>query len=630
MYTVTIAPLTKRRNAKELTYFSGLAFPVGSVVTVPLGTREQLGVVIETEPVRATKAQLRSSSFELRKLPRQAPCAVIPATLVRALAETAREYATTISPLLCQFVPNALRKQDDVTLLPLAPPTPSLRGFVVPRIYQGLAEHRIEFYRSAIREGFASRGSTLVVCPTVAEAEHLYSVLCEGIEPYTFLLHGTRTPKVLHETLASIAAQKHPVVVVCTARFMGVPRADATTIIVERESAPQHRLQVHPHIDVRHVAYHYAGVLGGQLFLADLPLSIESIHRKQLGDYEEVVSGHHRLRFKSGVDVVSMVGEARKPKEPFHAIGRDLLTRVHAVLERQGRVLLYVTRRGLAPTTVCADCGTTVTCRECGATVVLHRGREENHFLCHACGADRHARERCVHCNSWRLEMLGIGADLVFEELQRRLPQATTLRITKDATTTHRQVQQVVDQFYAESGTVLVTTELALPYLHKHIPLVGIVSLDTLLTVPQWSIYERIASTLTRCRELAGETLLIQTRHPDTKLFSQVLSGNFSTYYRAELRAREQLGYPPFSLLIKITAVGKQRQVDDAMQALSSALAPTSVVVYPHTFGHGRGMVRGIAYTRMQHDDPTLPSLKEKLRDLPPIYSVEMYPNSIL
>jgi primosomal protein N' (replication factor Y) len=630
MYTITVLPLSRSPVARDLSYYSAVSYPVGALLTVPVRGREQGAVVARVEEVRLNKATLRAADFTLRKVPRQTPRAYLSPEFVRAAHSTALRYATHAGAVITTYTPTALLTGSHAPLPNANTTRPRLRGFIVPRLYQGQSKARIEFYRASVREAFASHGSVMLVVPTIADAERVDRALSPGIDRYAYLLHSRLPAKEQRARIEELLGVTHPIVLVCTPGYLAIPRHDLTTIIIEREASSSYTTRERPYTDLRVVAHELAAELGGQLFLADLPLRIESVYRKEVGEYEEVVTGHHRTQFESKATLVSLRGEGREPKQPFYAIGRDLLTRMHEVLQRNGRIFLYVARRGLSPVTLCADCGTTVTCKECAASVVLHKGHDENYFLCHACGALRHARERCRTCQSWRLETFGVGTELVERELAVRLPEGHVQVLSSDTARTHTQARAIVRTYYDTPGSILIGTELALPYLTTTIDLTAVVSLDALLSIASYTVYERITGTVTRLRELAGGELLVQTRHPDLEVLRHALAGNFSGFYRTELRARKAMGYPPYTVLIKISTVGSEVEVAQRMRQAVADLMPHALIVYPRVLRAPGGKHISHGFLRIVRESWPEPDLVAKLRALPPVYVVHVDPESIL
>lgn len=630
MYTLVVIPFSRSVATRELTYYSAVPYQVGAVLSVPVRGREQVAVVTEVQEVRANKATLRAAGYALRKIHRQTPRTHLLPEFVRATVSTALHYAAFASSILTAYTPNALLECEPAPLPAENASRPRLRGFIVPRLYQGQSKARVEFYRASVREAFASRGSVMLVAPTIADAERVFLELQPGIDRYAHLLHGRFSAKEQRSRITDLLRATHPILLVCTPGYVALPRHDLTTIIIEREASSSYVSRERPYADLRILAHELAAELGGQLFLADLPIRIESVYRKEIGEYEEVVTGHHRTQFASKATLVSLRGEGREPKQPFYSIGRDLLTRMHEVLRKGGHIFLYVARRGLSPVTLCADCGTTVTCNECVASVVLHKGHDENHFLCHACGALRHARERCRTCQSWRLETFGVGTELVERELATRLPEAHARILSSDTARTHTQARAIVRTFYDTAGSVLIGTELALPYLATPVDLTAVVSLDALLSIASYTVYERITGTVTRLRELAEYELLVQTRHPDLDVLRYALGGNFSGFYRGELRARKAMGYPPYTVLIKVSTIGSEAEVGQRMSQAVADLAPHKLIVYPRVLRAPGGKHISHGFLRIARERWPEPDLVAKLRALTPAYVVHVDPESIL
>jgi len=630
MYSITVIPVSRGSNIQELSYFSAVEYPIGSLIEVPVRGRERTGVVMSCENVRNVKAKLRSKEFALRKIKRQKGKLLITPEFVRAAERTAKYHASTTGAVLFSYLPKALLEQKSIDAERLKGHKPRLRGFIVPRLYQGLIDSRIEFYRTSVREAFAAGGSVFIAVPSVADGERLYEELAGGIQEYAFMLHSSLKKPEQVKRVKELLASEHPVLIIAPPSFLSLPRHDLATVIIEREGSSLYRSRTRPFVDARILAHELAAQLGGQLFLADLPLRIESVHRKELGEYEEVVTGAHRMHFPTKSSLINMQGVATSPKKSFRVLSHELLERIHETGEHGGRTFLYAARRGLSPITLCRDCGTVVTCNECDGSVVLHKGAEENYFLCHSCGALRHAREVCKDCRSWRLEAFGIGTERIEAELKTALPGREVTVLSSDTAKSHAGTKRIIDAFYATPQSILIGTEMALPYLSKHVPLVGIVSLDSLLSLASWNIYERIASTITRLREVAGEELLLQTRRPEADILDTLLAGNFSGFYRSELRTRKNLGYPPYTVIIKVSIVGTQNTLEAKMEEAAELLKPYELITFSRFLKAPGGKFMLHGFVRVDREEWPDDELLERLAQLPPSYTVTVDPDSIL
>jgi primosomal protein N' (replication factor Y) len=630
MYCLRVVPISRGIGVSELTYYSGVQYPEGSFVHVPIRGKERLALVLSTEDVKQVKATLRKSTFALQKIRKQKSKQCVTRAFIRAAEQTAKYHATTTGAILFATLPKALLELEQTTNEERTTSKPKLRGYIVPRLYQGLAKNRLDFYKTSIREAFAAQGSVFIVTPTIADAERVHEALRGGIEKYSYIIHSKCSQKAQKERISQMLTEEHPVLIIGTSQYLSIPRHDLATVIVEREGSSLYRTRNRPFLDTRVLAHELAAQLSGQLYLADLPLRIESVYRRERGEYEEIVTGHHRMHFKTRSEIYNLQGAATTPKKTFRVLSRGLLEHMRQVSEHGGRTMLYVARRGLSPVTLCRDCGTVVTCDECGVSVVLHKGKEENHFLCHSCGALRHARERCKQCRSWRLEAFGIGTELVEREVRKLFPDHNTMVLSSDTSKTHNKTKKIIDTFYSTHKSILIGTEMALPYLTKHVPLVGIVSLDSLLSLASWNIYERIACTVTRLREVSGEHLVLQTRRPEADILKTVLSGNFSGFYRSELSARKALGYPPYTVIIKVSVLGSHDTVHEKMEQAVALLAPYELVTFSRTLKVPNGKYSLHGFIRVARDEWPDEALLNRLRILPPSYTVIVDPDSIL
>lgn len=625
MYMVRVIPITKGGMRGELSYYSVEQLQPGTIVHIPLRKKEVPALVTGSEAVRAVKSEIRTAGFQLRKLKPDNIHTTLEPALLKAAERTAAQNASSVGAVLVSFLPRVLLESPALTT-ERAPP----QEHNVVRTLQATHGGRHAFYRSTIRETFAHNTSVFLLCPTIEETERCYALLRRGIEEQMFMLHSGVPFRAQQTAWQRALTHKHPVAVVGTYSYLSLPRSDLHTIIIEREGSPQYRLPTRSHADARGFADELVRARGGTLYLADLPLRIETVHATENETYERIVTGEERSAVGAPTTIVDMTRREEDERRPFTALHPNTLEEIRAALEEDGRVFVYATRRGLAPLTLCEDCGASVECRECGASVVLHTGDKENYFLCHSCGTMRSARERCVVCDSWRLTSLGIGIELVERELRAAFPEVAICNISKDATSTHRQACKVANVFYGASRSILIGTEMALPYLREQVDLSVVASLDSLLSVPAWNMYERIASILTRIREYTSEAVLVQTRRASTELLTQVLFGKYSNYYRRELALREEFGYPPFTTVVKFTLVGNEDTIRKRLSEVRAAVGEHELHTLTRFLHDARGRLVMHAYLHLPRAAWPDTALHEKLVKLPPDVSVTVDPDTIL
>lgn len=629
MYLIRVIPISKGVSVEELSYYTASSMPVGCLIDVPVRKRVVPALVTACVHVREAKQEIRTADYALRKIDTPLPRVFFDDATLRAATTLAEYHASSIGAVLSHLLPATLTTLEGTeTSLHLQrgdSRTGSERVVQAPRIA------RTETYKTTVREAFAQKQSVLIVTPTRAEAESLYTSLAPPLHGNTFLLHSGLTPKVQQTAWQQALSTEHPILIVATYGYAALPRHDLGYMIVERESSPQYRTAKRPYIVMRDVIRTIAGERGITYIGADLPLSIETIARLEDGRALKLPTDMSR----TGISSELVLFDARRPEgapapKQFSVLAKDVASTITHAAAGDKTVLVYSTRRGLAPVTICQDCEETVACKNCGASVTLHSSSNENLFLCHSCGTMRHARERCLRCNSWRLTTLGIAVEGVAQELARLLPKGTPLyTISSDAVRSHARAQELVRNLYSTKG-VLVCTEMALPYLSTPLDVGVVTSLDSLLALPAWNMHERIAGLTTRLRELSREILIVQTRRPQSALLQKLAKGDYKSYYNDELSVRRDLGYPPFVRLVKLSVRGTHAHVTERTRELTDRLAPFGFEPVSHFLRGPKGEYVMHGFLRCTAQDWPKQDIVRTLRTLPPDVTVRIDPDSVL
>jgi primosomal protein N' len=236
----------------------------------------------------------------------------------------------------------------------------------------------------------------------------------------------------------------------------------------------------------------------------------------------------------------------------------------------------------------------------------------------------------CTVCGGWRLTPLGIGIQRVEEEIRIKFPDIDIFKIDTDTTDTSEKSHAVYNDFIMRPGSVLLGTEMALTYLPDKIDHIAIVSLDSLFALPDFRIQEKIMYTLIRLRNIATQSIVIQTRRAEEKVFEYGLKGNLSDFYRATLEERRQFRYPPCGTLIKLSIEGNKDPIAHQMAEIQKILEPCTVDIFPAFTASVRG--NSIIHGLIKIEPHTWPNttLMHKLRSLSPSVKVKINPESLL
>lgn len=575
-----VIPIAKTAPAGGLSYFARKAPAPGTILSAPLRGKTVPALVEDVEPVAAAKTAIRASPFALRKIsPAGFPNPFLPEFLRAARAASlffAASEGATLHALLPSVLLEALAGGKRRARAARESPATSPERLA----FQAERDERTAAYRSLIREEFARGRSVFIAVPAIVDAEAMHGELARGIESRAFLFHGSLGKRELALRARAARAARRPILVVATPPFLALPRPDLGTIVLEEEGGRGWRSVGRPYLDFRVFAELLARELSARLILAGFPLRAETVFRYRERELDEFAP----LRARAAAGGSSLLVDMREEKPPRAGepavIGETLREALADTLARGGRAVLFAARRGLAPVTVCGDCGTPASCGRCGMPVALFKAESGNVFLCSSCGGASAPSDRCATCGGWRLAPLGIGVQRAEAAVRGLFPDFPVIPFDRERIATHAAGLARIRDFYASPGTVLVGTELVLPYLRAPVALAAVVSADSLLALPEWSAAERLFGILLKLRAAASERFIVQTREPGRPLLRQALEGSLADFYREELAAREAYGYPPFATLVTLRLSGGRARLADGLARAARALGVEKLETY--------------------------------------------------
>ena len=636
MYILSVAPIKRGIPVDELSYFTKEDVAVGALVTVPLRGRLTPALVIRSIPAESMKADIKGASFALKKLDSVHATNFFRPEFIESCNKTANHFAATVGAVIHSVFSSALVLSKKAATAGIPPVTKKRRGERF--IFQAEEEERLATYKSHIREVFARGKSCYFVLPSIQDIEHAYASIEKGIQEYTFILHAGLTKKELETRWGKILAMDHPVLIIGTPLFLAIPRYDIESIICDRESAGAYMLQGRPFIDLRMFVELFATEIGADLVFGDLFLRIETLFRKEQGEFEAFARIKYRLPSTAMQHLIDMRASGEQPATGRVAIiSRELVDIIEEVRKKGTHCFILGVRRGFAPMTVCGDCGTVVVCESCSAPLVLHKrgmspdGKDPIYsFLCHRCGKEGDTEKNCTHCGGWRLTPLGIGVTQAEETIMRRFPDAQVFRLDRDTVKKHSEAIAIMKKFAETPGSILIGTEMAIPYLTFPIAAVAVLSVNSLLTIPDFRMGERIFRLLITLREHARDHFLIQTRDATLPIYELSTTGNMLEFLRTELEARSMLGYPPFATLIKFTYEGTKVDGQNMMKEIERLFGSYHPVTFPSFIAKVKNKYRMNALLKIPKGGWPNPDLLRLIRALPTEIEVRVNPESVI
>lgn len=628
MFVIEVIPLKRSIGIESLSYYSGVSYKKGALITVPLRKGEATAVVIDVKPVSAAKTALKTATFSLRKLLPQTNVHALPGALLATAEKVSTLYPSHLGVILFSLLPAEVRNGEQ--------PYPQTRfeksnEDTTPHILTGTAQSRYIAHRSLIRETFAHRGSVLFIVPTSAEIQEVQEQLQTGIENRVITFASTHTKKQLQASYIAFEDQSHAKLIITTPSYAFLDRHDITTIIVESSGSNHYVQRARPYLDIREVLKIYAKETGRFLLLADiLPKTEDEIKRKDdiYATYEQPML---RLQLPGTLSIAKH--KLREGDEAFKLITDDLHEAIKRTLTVKGNVFLYASRKGLAPLVICYDCGYIFRCPDSGAPYSLLRTikneAEERWFISTTSGRRIRASDTCTACGSWRLKEQGIGIQFVYDEVRKLFPKETVILFDQTTATTHVKAEKIAKQFYEAKRAILIGTSMTLPYLRTPISLSSIISYEATRSIPTWRADETVFALLLLLREKTITDCIVQVRTEPDELVSMASLGLIDQFYESEIAVRKAVSYPPYATFILLSWTGTKEQVATVETMLAEILSVHEVQYYSAPESSGTQTLR-YGLLRLSNGLSHNSSLIEILRTLPPYIKIEINPNRIV
>ena len=630
MFVIEVIPLTRGSHIESLSYYSGTAYDPGTIINVPIRSKEVPAMVTDTKPVSAAKTAVRAATFSLKKLPDQNTHHVLPAALIDTAKELQKTYPAQLGAILYALLPPEVRDGSHA----LEHTTSYTHANVQPEIdvLEAAHEDRYISYRSSIREVFAHRGSVLFVVPTSAHIEPAVEMLSQGIENRVVVFSPTLTKKKTLASYESFFDFTSAKLIITTPSHAYLDRHDITHIIIEQSRSRHYKAKVRPYIDHRNALRALAHVTNRSVTFGDILPRAEEEHARREEFY--ATNGEHPKRINLHAKL-RIIDQKDKPvaSKPFELFAEDTLEHMRKVIKSRKRIFVYAARRGLAPVVACGDCGHIFRCPDSGAPYTLfktYRGDEEERwFLSQTSGKRVRAADTCPSCGSWRLRERGIGIQHIQRELSEKMPKVPVMLFDHTTATTYKKAKIIIGRFFDTKGSILLGTQMALPYLTEPIDSTIITSHDATRAIPSWRAEEEFLALLLTLRELTDDTVILQTRTEPDELLTLAGQGAIEHFYDEELELRAALKYPPFTIFILLSWQDTKEGALKTEAGLNDLLKDYKPRFYsaPHSLIKKTKRYGLIRILKEKWPDP---KLMDMLRKLPPQIKVEINPDRIV
>ncbi len=568
------------------------------------------------------------------------------------------DFVPAVAP---QLTPDQSEVMESLRRAIAAVPTSPVRPFLLHGV---TGSGKTEIYMQAVHQTLERGRTAIVLVPEIALTPQTIRRFLARFPGRVGVMHSQLSDGERFDTWRRCRSGDVQVIVGPRSALF-VPLPNIGLIVVDESHDESYKEQgMSPRYHARAAAMAYAGMLSAICMLGSATPDIVTNYRAAQGQLQRLslpqrIMGH-RERIGRQADRLGRLSRYRPENKDAMAIdlppvrivdmrqelkagNRSLFSRalhqsLGECLAAGEQAILFLNRRGTSTYVFCRDCGLVLRCPRCDTPFTYHSARER--LQCHHCGYERRLPAACPNCGGRRIRQFGAGTQRIQAEVESAFPTARTIRWDWDATRRKGAHEDILTRFASFEADVLIGTQMVAKGLDLPlVTLVGVVSADTGLNLPDYRAAERTFQVLTQVvgragRGLLGGRVILQTYEPDHYAIQAATNHDYPAFYRQELEFRRTLGYPPFTRLARLiyrhasstSAEAEAKRVGEAIRKRieHDGSGATLIGPVPCFYKRVRGEYRWQIVIRAPDPRPLIPS------ELEAGWTVDVDPVSLL
>lgn len=439
---------------------------------------------------------------------------------------------------------------------------------------------KTEVYLRAIAEAKKLGRGTIMLVPEIALTPQLVSRFRARFGDDVAVLHSGLTPRERYDMWIRLRGGEVDVAIGARSALFA-PVRSLGLVIVDEEHDSSFKQEEGVRYNARDMAILRAHMQQGVCVLGSATPSLESEHLSRTGKaIKLVLPDRARAQEMPKVEIVDLRRIGAGPTGDKR-ISLLLHRAIEQTLAAKEQTILFLNRRGFAPSIRCEGCGELASCPHCTVALTLHK-KKGGTMRCHWCDHEASLPTRCKKCDSDRIALEGLGTEKLEETLAAAFPEAVIARLDRDVAT-GKQIEKVLDRVRSREVDILVGTQMVtkghdLPF----VTLVGVINADAALSIPDFRASERAFQLLVQVAGRAGRgdtpgRVLVQTYDPEHHAIKYASKHDVNGFIDREMRDRKELAYPPFSrmALVRVDSLD-EKEAQEATAHLARAARETS------------------------------------------------------
>jgi primosomal protein N' (replication factor Y) (superfamily II helicase) len=407
---------------------------------------------------------------------------------------------------------------------------------------------KTEIYLQAIQQTIAQGKEAIVLVPEISLTPQMTERFKSRFGDLVAVMHSGLSVGEKYDEWRKVQQGKVKVCVGARSAIFA-PFKNLGLIILDEEHESTYKQDDSPRYHARDVAIWRGNYYDCPVILGSATPALESYARAKKGVYT-LLTLEHRAKNQAlpTVHIVDMREQLQAGNRSMFS--EPLMEALKERLDKKEQTVLFLNRRGYSSFVLCRDCGTTVQCPNCDISLTYHRYQEK--LKCHYCGYDEYVPQTCPQCQSENIRYFGTGTQKVEEEIYKLFPEARVLRMDVDTTKQKGAHEKMLDAFGAGQADILLGTQMIAKGLDfPNITLVGVLSADTSLHLPDYRAAEKTFQLMTQVSGRAGRhekqgEVFIQTYTPEHYAIELSKEQLYTPFYEREMHTRHIAGYPPY------------------------------------------------------------------------------------
>lgn len=428
-------------------------------------------------------------------------------------------------------------------------------------LYGVTGSGKTEVYMDVIEKAINNGKSAIMLVPEIGLTPQIVGKFISRFGDVISVLHSKLSDSERYDEYRKITNGESKIVI-GTRSAIFVPFTNIGVIIIDEEHTLSYKQDNNPRYSAINVAEWRSKYHNCPLVLGSATPSLESFAKAGNHVYKLLT-----LTERAGGSVlpnVNIVDMKEEVKKGNFILSDMLKNKIGEVLDRGEQAIILLNRRGYSSTISCKECGYVYKCPNCDITYTYHKS--SNNLKCHYCGYSMVLPNKCSICGSDNLKDYGLGTEKL-EETLNSLYKAKIVRMDVDTTSKKGQHQKIIDDFGEHKYDILIGTQMIAKGLDfPLVTLVGVVSIDSSLTSPDYRASENTFQLLSQVSGRAGRSenkgeVIVQTFNPDHYAITLAKNHDYIDFYKEEMKVRKMLKYSPYYYMVLVSITSKDYEL---------------------------------------------------------------------